>query len=272
MARTGFLAANVIDSGAARLCHAMIHRGGPFAVVGVVLAVACGVDTRDEGGFGDATSVTDADSGQDDGSGETSESSGAASEESGAPATSQDGSASTGPDADASSSSTGDESGPSFGSGSAFADVMQMFAYINEQREGYLSHERWRGLPWTGSGHMTMTWPTTFVWDDALAMQAQAEADAIAAGAAFTGSPATDGVTPPIYVAGVDSAHYSVSGYELSQSWDVENESSLSHHHGSARQAIYYHDPGGEGPVLTRLGIGAADAGAGDTAWVFVWE
>jgi len=284
VARTGFLAAKrrssgpdglgVIDSAAARLCHDMNHRGGPFAVVGVVLvvAVACGLDMRDEGGFGDATAGADAGSAQDDGSGETAESSGSASDESGAPGTSQDASTSTGTDADASSSSTGDEGGPSFGSGSAFDDVTQMFAYINEQREGYLSHERWRGMPWTGSGHSTMTWPTTFVWDDALATQAQAEADAIAAGAAFTGSPATDGVTPAIYVSGVDSSHYSVAGLELSQSWGVESQSSLSHHHGSARMAIYYHDPGGEGPVLTRLGIGAADAGAGDTAWVFVWE
>lgn len=182
---------------------------------------------------------------------------------------------SSGDDAPVGSSSegsTGEATGPTFGDGSAFSDVLQMFAYVNEQRQGYLSHERWRGLPWTGSGHTMHTWPVTFEWDDGLAAMAQAEADALAAGAAPQGSPATDGLTPPIYVAGVDTAHSMVSGREDANSWEVPNTSSLSKEHGSARMAIFYHDPGGQGPVLTRLGIGAADAGDGGTWWTFVWE
>lgn len=195
-------------------------------------------------------------------------------DDSGGPGPTTDGSSSSGAGdtTHATDGTTGAPGGPSFGSGSAFSDVMQMFDYVNVNREGYLAHERWRGPPWTGSGHQTFTWPTTFAWDDDLAVQAQAEADAIAAGGEFHGLPATDGLVPPIYVDGVDTAHSMVSGYEHAGTWEVENESSLSYHHGSARQAIYYHDPGGAGPVLTRLGIGAADAGAGDTIWVLVWE
>ena len=85
-------------------------------------------------------------------------------------------------------------------------------------------------------------------------------------------SQATDGVTPPIWIEGVDTGHYVVSGEEKSDSWGVENQSSMSHHHGSARLAIFYQDPGGAGPVLTQLGIGAADGGGGDTWWVLIFE
>lgn len=175
-------------------------------------------------------------------------------------------------DAGASSSETGEPVGPSFGSGSAFDDVMQMFEYLNEQRQGYLPHDRWRGLPWTGSQHQVETWPVMFTWDDDLADTAQLEADALAAGAAPDGEPATDGLTPPLYVRGVDTAHYVVLGPEEPNSWGMSNMSSLGREHGSARMALYYHDPGGEGPVLQRVGIGASDAGDGSTWWVLVFE
>jgi hypothetical protein len=250
-------------------------------VLGVALAAgtACGVDTRDGGEFGFATTGVGDEAGTDGGDdgGDADETGAGDDDGADAPETSASaGSSSSGggeDDGDASESTGADgDAGPSFGSGSAFDDVMDMFAYVNETRESYLTHERWRGLPWSGSGHATTTWPTTFAWDDGLAAQAQAEADAIAGGAAFVGSPASDGWIPAIYVQGVSTAHYAVAGVEASQTWGVENQSALSHHHGSARMAIYYQDPGGEGPVLTRLGIGAADAGGGDTIWVFVWE
>lgn len=175
-------------------------------------------------------------------------------------------------DLEGSSSTGGPSPGASFGSGSAFDDVMQMFEYLNEQREGYLPHSRWRGLPWTGSQHEMVTWPVVFSWDDALAAEAQLEADSLAAGTNPEGSPATDGLTPPLYVRGVDTAHYVVLGPEHPDSWGMSNQSSLGREHGSARMALYYHDPGGAGPVLERVGIGASDAGDGSTWWVLVFE
>jgi hypothetical protein len=175
---------------------------------------------------------------------------------------------------DASSSGGDEPPGASFGWGSAFDDVQQMLDYLNEQRQGYLPHDRWRGLPWTGQSHQMVTWPVAFAWDDELAVLAQLEADALASGAPPEGSPATADTLnmPPLYVRGVNSDHYVVLGPELPNSWGVSNNSTLGREHGSARQALYYHDPGGAGPVLAHVGIGASDAGDGSTWWVLVFE
>ena len=38
------------------------------------------------------------------------------------------------------------------------------------------------------------------------------------------------------------------------------------------RMAAYYHDFGGSGPVLDKIGVGASDMGDGSTAWVLVFN
>ncbi len=169
---------------------------------------------------------------------------------------------------------SGDDDGgdASFGSGSNFESVDGMFAYLNEQRAGYWSHERWRGLPFYGSSHTTYTWPEAFQWDAGLAADAQAEADAVAGGASPSGYE-TDGNpgTEHLWIDGVDTARYMVSGREAADIWGSQ-ESALGRENGFMRMAVYYHDPGGEGPVLERVGIGAADEGAGHTWWVLLFE
>jgi hypothetical protein len=184
------------------------------------------------------------------------------------------GSSSNADEGDDGSSSGDGPNGATFGSGSAFDDVLQMLDYLNEQRHGYLPHDRWRGLPWTGESHQIVTWPVEFVWDDALALEAQLEADALAAGDSPQGSPHTADTLhiPPLYVRGVSTERYVVLGPELPDSWGMSNMSTLGREHGSARQALYYHDPGGAGPVLERVGIGASDAGDGSTWWVLTFE
>ena len=185
-----------------------------------------------------------------------------------------------GGDDDGSDDDVGDDDGgdddaggdPSFGSGSNFDSVDGMLAYFDDQRAGYWNHDRWRGLPFYGSYHSNFTWPMSFQWDAALAAEAQVEADAVAGGAAPTGSE-TDGNpgTEHLWIDGVNTAHYMVSGKETSGIWDTQ-ESALGCENPFMRMGVYYQDPGGEGPVLDRIGIGASDAGGGATWWVMVFE
>jgi hypothetical protein len=161
----------------------------------------------------------------------------------------------------------------SFGSGSNFDSVDGMLAYVNEQRAGYWSHERWKGWPFFGGEyHTNYTWPDAFIWDGGLAAQAQAEADRVASGGAPTGDE-TDGNpgVAHLFIDGLYGAPYMVGGPEEANIWESQ-ESALGRENGFMRMAVYYHDYGGDGPVLTKIGIGASDAGGGDTWWVMVFE
>jgi len=177
-------------------------------------------------------------------------------------------------DNDAGDDDAGDDDAgePSFGSGSNFDSVDGMLAYVNQQRQGYWVHDRWRGLPFYGSYHTTFTWPDTFVWDEGLAAEAQIEADAVAGGAPPTGveTLANPG-TEHLWIDGVDTARYMVTGREMSGIWDTQ-ESALGCENAMMRMGMYYQDPGGGGPVLSSIGIGASDAGGGHTWWVMVLE
>ena len=166
-----------------------------------------------------------------------------------------------------------DASEPSFGSGSYFGSIDGMRAYVNEQRAGYWSHERWKGWPFFGGEyHTNYTWPQDFTWDEGLATQAQAEADRVTAGGTPTGDE-TDGNpgVAHLFIDGLYGAPYMVSGPEEANIWGTQ-ESALGRENGFMRMAVYYHDYGGDGPVLTKIGLGASDAGGGDTWWVMVFE
>ncbi len=163
--------------------------------------------------------------------------------------------------------------GATLGSGSNFGSVDEFFGYVNGQRESYASHDRYAGFPFTsGYYHSNVTWPYTMQWSDTAAAVAQAEADAVAGGAAPSGEEtfANPGQLP-IYVDGLNTVDYLVGGRERPGSFTTDT-CTLCNSNGFMRMAVFYHDPGGDGPVLTRLGIGAADMGNGDTWWVMRFE
>ena len=159
--------------------------------------------------------------------------------------------------------------GATFGSGSFFSSVDEFFDYVNEKRQSYAPHDRWAGFPFAGGYyHDNVTWPYVMQWSDAAAIAAQAEADAVAGGAAPSGQ--ETGANPgqlPIYIDGLNTADYQVGGKERPGSFPTET-CTLCNSNGFMRMGVFYHDPGGDGPVLTSLGIGAADMGNGDTWWV----
>lgn len=168
---------------------------------------------------------------------------------------------------------THDGAAATFGSGSAFTSVDEMLDYQNEQRQGYESHERWRGFPFgAGEYHSEVTWPMTMGWSEAAAGIAQAEADAVAGGATPQGdeTEGNPGVAH-LFVSGLDTAEYMVSGPEEADSFGTE-ACAICNSNPFMRMAVIYHDPGGQGPVLTTMGIGAADLGNGDTWWVFRFD
>ena len=149
------------------------------------------------------------------------------------------------------------------------------FDYLNDGRENYEVHSRWQGFPFDmadGYDHNNMTWPLTFTWSASLAAVAQTEADDVASG----GTPSGD-ATPAemfadsIYVAGVNTSHYMVSGRELAGNFGTSN-CTLCTSHGVMRMAFYYQDPDSLGPVLTQVGVGASDMGDGNTWWTIVVE
>jgi hypothetical protein len=157
----------------------------------------------------------------------------------------------------------------SFGSGSNFSSVKEFLAYVNQKRESYSNHKRWAGFPFSGGHyHTNVTWPYTMKWSDQAASAAQSEADAVAGGVAPSGKKtfANPGQLP-IVIDGLNSASYMVGGKERPGSFTTET-CTLCNSNPFMRMGVFYHDPGGDGPVLTHIGVGAADLGNGDTWWV----
>ena len=170
------------------------------------------------------------------------------------------------------SGSGGDAVEPSFGSGSHFDSVMAMFDYVNGQRTSYQPHDRYKGFPFGGgSYHTNVTWPITFTWSAAAAATAQAEANAVAAGGTPSGSETDSNPgANHLFIAGLNTADYMVTAQESAGAFSTD-QCTLCNSNPFMRMAVFYHDPGGDGPVLTELGIGAAAVGA-DTWWVLKFE
>jgi hypothetical protein len=163
-------------------------------------------------------------------------------------------------DADTDTFSDLDPGEPSFGEDATITDVLEMAAIINQLRDDYSSHERFWGIPMgTGEFHTNYTWPIYMSWNEDAAALAQIEADAVAGGAEPSG---TDVVGAGYFwVDGVNSSPYMVT----------TDEYYMSTNNTFARMSIDYHDFGGNGPVLTQMGLGAAAEDDGGTVWVLVF-
>ncbi|MBW2262570.1 MAG: hypothetical protein JRG91_11405 [Deltaproteobacteria bacterium] len=148
---------------------------------------------------------------------------------------------------------------PSFGSDATITDVHDMAGIVNDFRESYSTHDRYWGIPFgTGDYHTDVTWPLVLTWSDAAATTAQAEADAVAGGASPTGVDVVGGGY--FWVDGVNTSPYMVT----------TGEHNMSTANTFGRMSIFYHDFGGRGPVLTRMGLGASAETDGSTVWVLV--
>jgi hypothetical protein len=160
---------------------------------------------------------------------------------------------------------------------SNFTDVQQFFTYVNNERSKYAGqqggfpHSRWKGLPWQGDYHEQFTFSSTFTWDDGLAAQAQAEAEALAAGGSPSGNQQNGSnglpICPmsPFWIDGLNTASWKLSLGESEADWNSDLPDScppstfaLSPDNQHARMGLHYHDFGGEGPAIHRLGVGAA--------------
>jgi hypothetical protein len=162
-------------------------------------------------------------------------------------------------------------SGEDIGECSSFASVEQFFAFVNDERAQYTDHPRWKGLPWQGEGHDQFTFSPTFTWDDQLAAQAQAEAEALAGGASPSGNQqnGSNGLPicamSPLWIDGLNTASWRISLGETVADWNPPPSGScppttfaLSPQNQHARMGLHYHDFGGDGPAIQRLGVGVA--------------
>lgn len=165
----------------------------------------------------------------------------------------------------ATSATTG--GGLTLGDCSMYADVDAFHAHINTQRQSYIPHDRYKGLPWKGEYHTMATFAAQFTFDDGLAASAQAEAEALVAGANPQGSMEIGGngicTSDPMWIDALNTADWRISLFENAGSWVKPSESCpapfpLIPENPDARMALFYHDFGGDGPAIGRVGIGAA--------------
>lgn len=171
--------------------------------------------------------------------------------------------------------STGDEL--SLGDCSMWATPMDFHAHVNAERQSYAEHQRWKGLPWVGEGHTNVTFPLTFTWDEALAAQAQTEAEALVVSASPAGMMETGGnglcTSDPMWFDGLNTANWRLSLFENANSFIKPSEScpepfALIPQNPDARMGLFYHDFGGDGPAISRLGVGAAFDADCEVWWV----
>jgi hypothetical protein len=174
---------------------------------------------------------------------------------------------------------TGDGSGPCVGS--HFADVAAFYDFLMEKRrqyggeDGYGRHDRYKGIPWQGEYHTNTTFPNEFAWDDSLAVRAASEAARLAGGGAADGEE-IPGASPgqrPYWIADINTADWRISFAEEPGDFDADGGGfasgdlpfALDSSNGSARLGFHYHDFGGDGPIINRMGVGASCAG--ETTW-----
>jgi hypothetical protein len=158
---------------------------------------------------------------------------------------------------------------------SEFDTIPAYFAYLNDTRVNYDPHDRYKGIPWQGAQHDTRTFPLQFAWSDALAAQAQQEAMRIANGAAPPGThvPGPDPFTRELWIDGINTSAWRIVAAEYPGDWEPEDitgntSAALKNSNGSARLGFFYHDFGGDGPVITQAGLGAAIAADCVVWWV----
>jgi hypothetical protein len=115
-----------------------------------------------------------------------------------------------------------------------------------------------------------MTWTSYFTWDDCLAEQAQALAEDIAAGNASHGGTRVDGQNgccADFYMDNLFEDDFRITFNEAPGEYD-NGSFALSQSNGSARMGLFYHDFGGDGPVIQMIGIGASADANCNVTWV----
>lgn len=170
----------------------------------------------------------------------------------------------------------GDEPPPDPGieSCSTFNDAQGLFNFVNDARADYgglnmyLPHPRYKGIPWQGEGHENWTFSIVMDWDEDLAAQARAEAEALASGANPQGTQVNGqaSIHNPMWIDGINTGNWQITVTEDLDDWqkDPNNPFSsdvpfaLDKSNGSARLGLHYHDFGGDGPAINRLGVGGA--------------
>lgn len=191
--------------------------------------------------------------------------------------------------ADDSADSGPDSAGGDIGECSNFTSVEQFHSWLNTERQQYaggfggLGHDRYKGLPWQGEGHQNFTFSAQFAWDDGLAATAQAEAEAIASGAASPSGGQSNGSNglpfcpaKPFWIDGLNTSNWKISFAELAEDWmpPADHPDScpapfaLSADNQHARMGLLYHDFGGDGPAIHSVGVGAAIGDDCQVWWV----
>ena len=266
-----------------------------------IFAIACNHDPHglgggsfgsgQTGGEGEASSDGDADGGES--SGAAGEEDTAAPDSEGGDTAPADGSTSSDPSggpttsADSGPDSAGDSgSGDDIGECSNFTSVMQFHTYLNTERNqygsGFMPHDRWKGYPWEGEYHQDFTFSIPFAWDDGLAAQAQAEADALAAGGSPSGHQqnGSNGLpfcpAAPFWIDGINTASWKISFAEHETDWmpppahpdSCPAPFAISADNQHARMGLFYHDFGGDGPAINKVGVGAAVGADCEVWWV----
>ncbi len=153
-----------------------------------------------------------------------------------------------------------------------YNSASELCDYVNASRKLSSSHERYKGFPWKGAYHSIKTWPISFTHDLSLDTVAQLEADRLAKeGTPVGGSTADSSWRNPIWVSGTNTSSYMVTSQDEPGDWDpttsFASKAALIESNGSARMGLFYQDPGGGGPVLTRMGCGGALALDGKSKW-----
>lgn len=159
----------------------------------------------------------------------------------------------------------------------------EMFCYVNSQRGDYASHSRSECCgTFGGCGGKGISWPYKMTWDGGLSAEAQVEAARVAAGGKPKGPPYLMGSR--VSVEGcesypgkemrADATRYMVTAVgdppDGVDACDLSCDSMhmLSYQVGFNRLAIYYFDPGGAKPRMSKLGIGMALQADGNRTWV----
>ena len=157
---------------------------------------------------------------------------------------------------------------------SHFASIADHAAYLDQTRSDYAPHDRWRGIPWSGEYHTMVTFPLQFTTAADLAAAAQAEAARVLAGGAPAGVdvPGQNGENRDMWIDGINTATWRITAFEYPGDWVVpmfgHERAALHPSNGSARMGLFYHDFGGAGPAITRMGVGAAVGADCRVAWV----
>jgi hypothetical protein len=168
-------------------------------------------------------------------------------------------------------------SGGISGGGTGFTSPQEMFEWVNQTREQYSVHIPYDGYPFQGANADVMTWSALLTWDDGLAMEAQVEAENLAAGAQPEGQyfPYQNEPGEGFSAAGLDTNRYKVSAMSDANTppgtdvWGNPTPPNKWHHtsNGFYRMAVAYQTGTGAFNHKSKLGVGAADTSSGTITW-----